>query len=100
MCRSRSTTRGSEYVKFVPFTCSFFVYGAFAQEWKIAVSLLGAGGAVFVVGAVCLCCRGRLHKQGIAGRKATSHFEVDGECPKSSLKPTDDNACRVYVSRN
>lgn len=68
-----------------------FVYDPFAQEWEIAVSLLGAGGAVFVVGAICLCCRRRLHKQGIADRKATSRVEAGGECPTPPLTPADDH---------
>lgn len=54
-----------------------------SQEWQIAVYLLAATGAFFVVGAICLCFRRRLEKQGNANvRKAAVEF--GGECAKSS----------------
>lgn len=39
------------------------------------------------MGAICLCCRRRLEKQGIDDKKTMDPVEAVGECPKSSLNP-------------
>lgn len=60
-------------------------YGTLSQGWKVSLSLLGAGGALFVVGAICLCYRLRLQKHGIVDRKTMDPAEADGECQTQSL---------------
>jgi len=52
------------------------------QEMEIVVYLVGAGGAVFLLGAFCLCCRRRLEQQKgdrSNNDKATNPIEGDGE---------------------
>eukprot|EP00903_Cladosiphon_okamuranus_P015667 g14469.t1 len=50
-----------------------------SSVWKVAVSLLGAGGGVFVLGSICLCYRLRLQKNGIVDRKTMAPVEADGD---------------------